>query len=94
MLGIIILIIIFIHVVLIKFYIFMDPENFIPADSLVHIQSEWYFLSTYTILRSIPNKLEGVIGLFVRIIILFILLWLSKNLYSSPSLYALNEVVF
>merc|ERR1711976_1079606 len=43
-----------------------DPENFIPANPLVtpvHIQPEWYFLFAYAILRSIPNKLGGVIAL-------------------------------
>ena len=50
-----------------------DVENFIPANPLVtpiHIQPEWYFLFAYAILRSIPNKLGGVIALAISIIIL------------------------
>jgi ubiquinol-cytochrome c reductase cytochrome b subunit len=50
-----------------------DVENFIPANPLVtpiHIQPEWYFLFAYAILRSIPNKLGGVIALVASILIL------------------------
>lgn len=53
-----------------------DPENFNPANPLVtpvHIQPEWYFLFAYAILRSIPNKLGGVIALLISILILAIL---------------------
>ncbi len=52
-----------------------DPENFIKANSLVtpiHIMPEWYFLFAYAILRAIPNKLGGVLGLVLSILILFI----------------------
>jgi ubiquinol-cytochrome c reductase cytochrome b subunit len=55
--------------------IFTDPENFLIANPLVtpiHIKPEWYFLWIYAILRSIPNKLGGVIALFAAILILFI----------------------
>merc|ERR1711902_380859 len=50
-----------------------DPENFIPANPLVtpvHIQPEWYFLIAYAILRSIPNKLGGVIALAISMLML------------------------
>ncbi len=53
-----------------------DPENFIPANPLItptHIKPEWYFLWAYAILRSIPNKLGGVIIIFTAILILFLL---------------------
>nr|AWX90558.1 cytochrome b [Octopus variabilis] len=52
-----------------------DAENFIPANPLVtpiHIKPEWYFLFAYAILRSIPNKLGGVVSLMMSIIILFV----------------------
>nr|YP_010610792.1 cytochrome b [Eledone cirrhosa]WAP91613.1 cytochrome b [Eledone cirrhosa] len=51
-----------------------DAENFIPANPLVtpiHIKPEWYFLFAYAILRSIPNKMGGVISLMMSILILF-----------------------
>lgn len=66
----------FMYVTLVLGYNFMDAENFIPANPLVtpaHIQPEWYFLFAYAILRSIPNKLGGVIGLVLSIACLFVL---------------------
>lgn len=51
------------------------PDNYIMANPLVtpeHIQPEFYFLFAYAILRSIPNKLLGVIALFVSLLILLI----------------------
>lgn len=56
-------------------YYFIDAENFIPANPLVtpvHIQPEWYFLFAYAILRSIPNKLGGVVALVLSILLLFV----------------------
>uniref|UniRef100_N0DVJ1 Cytochrome b n=3 Tax=Rhodeus ocellatus TaxID=75330 RepID=N0DVJ1_9TELE len=50
-----------------------DPENFTPANPLVtppHIKPEWYFLFAYAILRSIPNKLGGVLALLFSILVL------------------------
>nr|YP_009388949.1 cytochrome b [Ptyodactylus guttatus]BAX77909.1 cytochrome b [Ptyodactylus guttatus] len=54
-------------------YLLGEPENFIPANPLVtppHIKPEWYFLFAYAILRSIPNKLGGVLALLFSILIL------------------------
>nr|ADY17830.1 cytochrome b [Podarcis muralis] len=61
-----------------------DPENFSPASPLVtppHIKPEWYFLFAYAILRSIPNKLGGVLALLFSILILLIapMIHLSKQ---------------
>lgn len=61
-----------------------DPENFSPANPLVtppHIKPEWYFLFAYAILRSIPNKLGGVLALLFSILILLIapIIHLSKQ---------------
>lgn len=53
-----------------------DPENFIPANPLVtptHIKPEWYFLWAYAILRSIPNKLGGVVAIFSALLIIYVL---------------------
>lgn len=47
------------------------PDNYIPADSMVtpaHIVPEWYFLPFYAILRSIPNKLGGVLAMVLAIV--------------------------
>lgn len=76
----------------------IDPENFIPANPIstpVHIQPEWYFLFAYAILRSIPNKLGGVVALFLSILIL-LPLTLGKNqvLYNKYKLKPLTYWLF
>ena len=58
------------------------PDNYIPANPLVtpaHIVPEWYFLPFYAILRSVPDKLLGVVAMFASIGILFILPWLDRS---------------
>jgi len=50
-----------------------EPDNFIVANSIstpAHIVPEWYFLFAYAILRSIPNKLGGVLGLLLSFLLL------------------------
>ncbi|WPX96033.1 cytochrome b [Candidatus Bandiella euplotis] len=57
------------------------PDNYIEANPLVtpaHIVPEWYFLPFYAILRSIPDKLAGVVAMFGAIVILFALPWLDR----------------
>nr|O21764.1 RecName: Full=Cytochrome b; AltName: Full=Complex III subunit 3; AltName: Full=Complex III subunit III; AltName: Full=Cytochrome b-c1 complex subunit 3; AltName: Full=Ubiquinol-cytochrome-c reductase complex cytochrome b subunit [Ctenomys conoveri]AAB69213.1 cytochrome b [Ctenomys conoveri]AAB69214.1 cytochrome b [Ctenomys conoveri] len=52
-----------------------DPDNYTPANPLntpPHIKPEWYFLFAYAILRSIPNKLGGVLALVSSILILML----------------------
>nr|YP_009925552.1 cytochrome b [Tanea lineata]QNH82275.1 cytochrome b [Tanea lineata] len=74
-----------------------DPENFIPANPLVtpvHIQPEWYFLFAYAILRSIPNKLGGVIGLVASVVILLIVPLTHFGKFRSFSFYPLNQILF
>ncbi|MEK4033870.1 cytochrome b/b6 [Methylocystis sp. IM3] len=58
------------------------PDNYIEANPLVtppHIVPEWYFLPFYAILRAIPNKLLGVIALFLSILIAAALPWLDRS---------------
>lgn len=74
-----------------------DPENFIPANPLVtpvHIQPEWYFLLAYAILRSIPNKLGGVIALALSIAILFICPLLPRSKFKGLIFYPINKFLF
>nr|YP_010424638.1 cytochrome b [Cyrtorhinus lividipennis]USH90827.1 cytochrome b [Cyrtorhinus lividipennis] len=74
-----------------------DPENFIPANPMitpVHIQPEWYFLFAYAILRSIPNKLGGVIAMIASIAIIIILPFINKNKFQSMSFYPMNKILF
>lgn len=72
----------FLLIIVLSYFVFLnpnilgDPENFIKANSLItptHIMPEWYFLFAYAILRSIPNKIGGVLGLVFSILILFVL---------------------
>nr|QYB20648.1 cytochrome b [Cryptotermes domesticus] len=77
-------------------YLLGDPDNFIPANPLVtpiHIQPEWYFLFAYAILRSIPNKLGGVIALVMSIAILFILPT-YKSKFTGTQFYPMNQFMF
>jgi len=57
-------------------------DNYIQANPLVtpkHIVPEWYLLPFYAILRSVPDKLGGVILLFASIFILMALPWLDSS---------------
>jgi len=61
---------------------FGEPDNYIQANPLVtppHIVPEWYFLPFYAILRSIPDKLGGVLAMVGSIAVLFIVPWLDRH---------------
>ncbi len=61
---------------------FGEPDNYIPANPLqtpAHIVPEWYFLPYYAILRSIDNKLIGVLLMFGSILVLFLVPWLDTS---------------
>lgn len=95
--GFVILILILVLITLSDPYILGDPDNFIPANPLVtpvHIQPEWYFLFAYAILRSIPNKLGGVVSLILSIIILLILPLTQKNPIKGYQFFLLNKIIF
>ena len=73
--------------ILLAYFVFYQPnylghpDNYIPANQMVtpeHIVPEWYFLPFYAILRSIPDKLAGVITMFSSILVLFFLPWLDS----------------
>jgi len=89
---------VFLFIILIFFpYILGDPDNFIRANPIVtpaHIQPEWYFLFAYAILRSIPNKLGGVIMLVISILILIFLPFSKKRIIKGSSFYSLNKYLF
>jgi quinol-cytochrome oxidoreductase complex cytochrome b subunit len=74
-----------------------NPDNYIPADPLktpLDIVPEWYFLPFYAILRSMPNKLFGVILLFSSIFILFVLPWLDTSPVRSARFRPVYKWVF
>ena len=70
------------------FFVFYSPnilghaDNYIEANPMVtpaHIVPEWYLLPFYAILRSVPDKLFGVIAMFAAIFVLIILPWLDTS---------------
>nr|YP_009485732.1 cytochrome b [Scipinia horrida]AVZ00868.1 cytochrome b [Scipinia horrida] len=74
-----------------------DPENYIPAMPMVtpvHIQPEWYFLFAYAILRSIPNKLGGVIAMVASILIIAILPFTNNSKFQGNTFYPINQLMF
>lgn len=74
-----------------------DPDNFLPANPLVtpaHIKPEWYFLWAYAILRSIPNKLGGVVAIFAAILVLFIIPIINNPYINGNTFYPVTQVVF
>lgn len=74
-----------------------EPDNFIQANPIVtpaHIVPEWYFLFAYAILRSIPNKLGGVIGLFGSLLVLFTLPIIHINWIKSTSFYPPVKIIY
>nr|WKU84158.1 cytochrome b [Serichlamys sp. ECU1] len=78
-------------------YLLGDPDNFTPANPLItpiHIQPEWYFLFAYAILRSIPNKLGGVIALIMSILILMILPFYNISKFQGIQFYPINQMLF
>jgi ubiquinol-cytochrome c reductase cytochrome b subunit len=78
-------------------FVFMDSENFLFVDIIKtpeHIKPEWYSLFAYCILRRVPNKLGGVIGLVIRIVILILLPLITKNFIKFNDLIHSFIVVF
>jgi ubiquinol-cytochrome c reductase cytochrome b/c1 subunit len=72
------------------------PDNYIPANPLVtpnHIVPEWYFLPYYAILRSVPNKLLGVILMFSSVLILLFLPWLDTSRVRSARYRPIYRIV-
>ena len=76
------LITIFLFIIVLSIFVFFmpnvlgDSENYVMANPMQTppaIVPEWYLLPFYAILRSIPNKLLGVIAMFSAILILLIL---------------------
>ena len=94
-LGILFFLIVFCYIVFFRPDNIIDPINNVPANPLVtptHIVPEWYFLPFYAILRSIPNKLGGVITLAFALIVLLALPFISNNTFKG-SFFELFKVI-
>jgi len=87
----------FLVLIMYKPNLFTDPENFLSANPLItpiHIQPEWYFLWLYAILRSIPNKLGGVLALIIALVVLFLPPLTTFYNKSSICNYSLPQLIF
>ncbi len=74
-----------------------EAENYVPANPLqtpAEIVPEWYLLPFYAILRSIPDKLGGVIAMFGAIFVLFLLPWLDSSKVRSAKFRPIYKQVF
>nr|AEQ36590.1 cytochrome b [Collichthys niveatus] len=74
-----------------------DPDNFTPANPLVtppHIKPEWYFLFAYAILRSIPNKLGGVLALLASILVLMVVPILHTSKQRGLTFRPITQILF
>jgi len=77
--------------------LFGEPDNYIPANPLAtppEIVPEWYFLPYYAILRSIPNKLLGVIAMFGSLGLLALVPWLDRSPVKSARFRPLYPYFF
>lgn len=76
---------------------FGEVENYIPSDPLVtppHIVPEWYFLPYYAILRSVPDKLLGVLLMFAAVLILAFMPWLDRSPIRSAKFRPLYKIFY
>jgi len=76
---------------------FGEPVNYVPANPLQtpsEIVPEWYLLPFYAILRSVPDKLAGVIAMFGAIFILFLLPWLDSSKVRSATFRPIYKQLF
>nr|QXU64539.1 cytochrome b [Nilssonia hurum] len=74
-----------------------DPDNFTPANPLStppHIKPEWYFLFAYAILRSVPNKLGGVLALLLSILVLLTMPLLHTSNQRTLTFRPITQTLF
>nr|WRI60496.1 cytochrome b [Hylomys dorsalis]WRI60509.1 cytochrome b [Hylomys dorsalis]WRI60535.1 cytochrome b [Hylomys dorsalis] len=96
-LGGLFLILLFLTLVLFSPDLLGDPDNYTPANPLntpPHIKPEWYFLFAYAILRSIPNKLGGVMALIMSILILMLIPLLHTAKQRSMMFRPISQCLF
>nr|QCT05434.1 cytochrome b [Eliurus minor] len=96
-LGVLLLFLFLISLVLFSPDLLGDPDNYTPANPLntpPHIKPEWYFLFAYAILRSIPNKLGGVLALILSILVLALLPHLHTSKLQSLMFRPLTQTLY
>nr|AAP20673.1 cytochrome b [Chitra vandijki] len=97
LLGLIIVLTLLLSIAMFNPNLLGDPDNFTPANPLStppHIKPEWYFLFAYAILRSIPNKLGGVLALLLSILVLFILPMLHTSKQRTLTFRPITQTLF
>ena len=97
------LITIFIFILALSVFVFFmpnvlgDSENYVMANPMQTppaIVPEWYLLPFYAILRSIPNKLLGVIAMFSAILILLVMPFADLSRYRGIQFRPLSKIAF
>ena len=92
-------------ILLLIFFIFIfyypntlgHPDNYIEANPMktpLHIVPEWYFLPFYAILRSIPNKIGGVIAMFGSLIIMLTIPFTNSSEIRSTAFRPLFKISY
>ena len=93
----------FVFIFLFAFFVYFypnamgHPDNYIPADPMQtpsHIVPEWYFLPFYAILRSIPNKIGGVLAMGGALIILFAIPFTNTSLIRSTTYRPIFKICY
>ena len=97
------LITVFVFILMFSLFVFYSPntlghsDNYIPANPMVtppSIVPEWYLLPFYAILRSIPDKLGGVIAMFAALLILLILPITDRSVIRGNTFKILSKLSF
>jgi ubiquinol-cytochrome c reductase cytochrome b subunit len=97
------LITIFLFIIVLSIFVFFmpnvlgDSENYIMANPMQTppaIVPEWYLLPYYAILRSIPNKLLGVIAMFSALLILLVMPYTDLNRNRGIQFRPLSKIAF
>lgn len=95
--GVVVFFILFFYLVSFDPNLLGHPDNYIIANPLstpAHIVPEWYFLPFYAILRSVPDKLGGVILMVASILILILMPYLVGGKIRSSFFRPLHKVSF
>lgn len=97
------LITVFVFILIFSLFVFFSPntlghsDNYIPGNPMVtppSIVPEWYLLPFYAILRSIPDKLGGVIAMFGALLILLILPITDRSVIRGNTFKVLSKLSF
>ena len=97
------LVTVFVFILIFSLFVFYSPnslghpDNYIPGNPMVtppSIVPEWYLLPFYAILRSIPDKLGGVIAMFGAILILLTLPYTDRSIIRGNTFKVLSKLAF